>query len=210
MGGADGAGRRRTGRRARGSESVRALRAGSGRRPAAGTRRARRAAAALPAARASHGWLRSTNDRLGGVLADDMGLGKTLQALALICHVQRGRGPPATPVPGGRPDQRGVATGRRRRRGSPRPLRVVTVDRDRRGAAQELARRPSPAPTSSSPPTRCSGWTTTAYAAHRRGPGWSWTRRSSSRTTSPRPTSARAGCPRRSSSRSPARRWRTT
>ena len=88
-------------------------------------------------------------------------------------------------------------------------LRGGDGHRHARAGAARTWPRSSRAPTSSSPRTRCSGSTSTPTAPAG-GPGWSSTRRSSSRTTSPRPTSARAGCRRRSSSRSPARRWRTT
>ena len=102
---------------------------------------------------------RAVRPRLGGILADDMGLGKTVQTLALICHaadraIRTGpflvvapasvvsnwaaRGAPLRPRPG-------VAR-------SPRP-------RARRGALSLDER--SPARTSSSPRTHCSGWSTT-------------------------------------------------
>ena len=144
---------------------------------------------------------------LGGVLADDMGLGKTVQTLALICHareVEPAGDPflivaPTSVVPNWAAEAARFSPG----------LRVVTVTDTLRTARPGAARRRSPARTSWSPRTRCSG-STRRPTAQRRGPGSSSTRRSSPRTTRRRSTSARAGSPPRSSSRSRGRRWRTT
>ena len=190
VGGARRARRRRPSRRERWQRQV----GGAARR-----RRARRARSRRPALdaelrpyqREGFAWLASLWEHgLGGILADDMGLGKTLQTLALICHA-RERGP-----------RRARRSWSSRRRASCRnwvseaarfapDLRVVAGRRDTLARARRGARGGrSPAPTSSSPPTRCCGSTTTPTGAVAWA-GWSSTRRSSSRTTRPRPTSAR-------------------
>ena len=153
---------------------------------------------------------------LGGVLADDMGLGKTVQALALICaprtrHADDGCGPELRrrgPFPGRGPHECGGQLGGRDGAVRPRPHGA----RDRRDLCQERVERrgghgggghchhllrPVPDRLSSPMPPR-------------NGPAWSWTRPSSSRTTSPRPTSAPGSSRRCSSSPSRAPRWRTT
>ena len=141
---------------------------------------------------------------LGGVLADDMGLGKTVQALALICAAKdaaagdeaRGcrvrRRPSAAALPCRRPHHRGGQLGGGDGTVRPRAHACAPSAKPSPRAARTRPRR-WPARTSSSPPTPCSG-STTRPTPPRPGPAWSWTRRSSSRTTSPRPTSAPANC----------------
>ena len=100
--------------------------------------------------------------RLGGVLADDMGLGKTVQTLALICHAREVEpaGDPFLIVAPTSVVPNWAAEAARFARGcgsSPSPTRCA-------GAARSCGRR-SPARTSWSPRTRCSGSTRTAYGA---------------------------------------------
>ena len=104
------------------------------------------------------------------------------------------RRPAGAAVPHRRAHQRRRRTGRPRPRGS-RPGSRWCRSPTRCAAAGRTWPRPSRARRSSSPPTRCSGSTRTPTRAPR-GPAWCSTRRSSSRTTSRRSTSARGGCPR--------------
>ena len=101
--------------------------------------------------------------RLGGILADDMGLGKTLQSLALICHAEQAR-------PGRRPflvvaPTSVVANWAAEAARFAPDLAVVDDHRHAARAAARTSPRSSPAPTSSSPPTRCSGSTPTPTRA---------------------------------------------
>jgi hypothetical protein len=132
------------------------------------------------------GWLAFLwEHRLGGILADDMGLGKTLQCLALISHARQ-HDPAAGPFLIVAPTSVVANWTTEAARFAP-DLRVVPVS----GTTACYA--------STSPPTP--RWA---------GRGCCWTRPSRPRTASRRSTSAPAGCPPRSRSRSPARRWRTT
>ena len=144
--------------------------AAAGRRPARRWTRRRRtarrpscSAELRPYQQDGFGWLAFLwEHRLGGILADDMGLGKTLQALALICHA-RERDPAGGAVPDRRADQRGANWVAEAARFTP-GLRVVPITDTLRPARRRTSASWSPGPTSSSPPTPCSGSTSTAYA----------------------------------------------
>ena len=126
---------------------------------------------------------------LGGVLADDMGLGKTVQLLACCSPADAGDERRADPA--GLPDVAGrqLAAGG----GAVRPGAAgARPPRRRAGPGRGVRRRPSPAPTWSSPPTR---WppATPPPAPRSTGAGWSSTRRRRSRTRPPsRPTAVRS------------------
>ena len=133
-------------------------------------------------------WLATLWDLgLGGILADDMGLGKTVQVARDDLHA-RERDPDAGPVPRRRADQRRAGLGRPKPPashpscGSPRSPTPC--------GARAARSTTSSTPTSSSPPTPSAAW--------RPRPGdravgrLRSTKRSSSRTTSPRRTAAYA------------------
>ena len=157
-------------------------------------------------ATASAGSRRSGSLELGGILADDMGLGKTLQALALICHA-RERDPdlgpflvvaPTSVVSGWVGEAARFAPGLDRLRGG-RHAREVGAD-DRRARGRRHRRddvHAAPARRRRLPVRALGGRDPRRGAVRQEPPG---------HDLQVRP---RARAP-RSSSRSPARRWRTT
>ena len=155
------------------------------------------ASRAPPSVRASTGCA-SWRHGLGGVLADDMGLGKTVQTLALRSRHAREVEPAGNPFLIVRADEASSRTGRRRRRASaqgcgssPSPTRCD-------GAARSCRRR-SPAQTIVVTSYTLFPLDRGGSTAQRRGPGSSWTRRSSrnhqtrstSRASAPRAVQAR-------------------
>jgi SNF2 family DNA or RNA helicase len=152
-------------------------------------------------------WLASLYDLdLGGILADDMGLGKTVQALAAICHA-RERDPAVGPFLVVAPTSVVSNWVAEASRFAPdMRVRAVTDTLAKSGRALgDIVAATDVVVTT----TRSCGSSPTP-TARSVGPGSFSTRRRTSRTTSRRPTTPRGGSVRRSRSRSPARRWRTT
>ena len=148
--------------------------------------------------------------RLGGILADDMGLGKTLQTLALIAHARNRE--PREPRARSSSSRRPPCVSNwptKAQRFAPELCACVGDHRHRGQRADDLAAEPRRRGCRRSPRTRCSGSTSTSTGRT------SWAglhpRRGAVRQEHrPRPYRCARDLTRRSSSRSPAPRWRTT